>query len=66
VDIISLMSVFQQLKSDNTGCKHSLDHERILLVRGKPAFQCKICGSRVVLLIDNNGKLTGTQITKLA
>ena len=64
VDILSLMLVFQQLKPDKTGCKHSLYHERILLVRGKPAFQCKICGSTVVLLIDRNGKLTDTQIAK--
>jgi hypothetical protein len=66
VDILSLMPVFQQLKPDKTGCKHSLDHKRILLVRGKPTFQCRICGSMVVFLIDSNGKLTGTQIAKFA
>ena len=58
------MPVFQQLKPDDTGCKHSLDHKRILLVRGKPAFQCRICGSMVVFLIDSNGKLTGTKLAR--
>jgi hypothetical protein len=60
------MLVFQQLKPDHTGCKHCLDHERILLIKGKPTFQCRICGSMVVSLIDGNGKLIGTQIAKPA
>jgi hypothetical protein len=61
-----VMPVFQQLKPDHTGCRHSLDHERILLVKGKPTFRCKICGRMVVSLIDSNGKLAGTRIAKLA
>ena len=58
------MPVFQHLERDNTGCKHKLDPQKTLPILAKLAFQCRICGSMVVNLIDRNGKLTGTQIAK--
>jgi hypothetical protein len=61
------MLVFQQLEPDNTGCKHDLDPKKTLPVPGKLAFQCRICGSMVVNVLDGNGYLTGiTQIATFA
>jgi hypothetical protein len=60
------MLTFEHLERDKTGCEHMLDPERTIPVQGKLAFQCRICGSMVVNLIDRNGKLTGTRIAKFA